>query len=247
MQAPIMSDSTHNHEAPHPGCCQRCGTCCSKGGPALHIADQHLVDSGKIPLKHLLTIRQGEPAFDNVTASIAPAVTDIILIKSRTTNSAQCTFYDPVQKSCRIYAQRPCECDALQCWNTRKLETIYRSQRLTRRHLLSKVKDLWELVEDHQAHCDYGYIAELASQVVHGSQPGKAEHDLLELIHDDDALRKATAKRAAHTSEMLDFLFGRPLAFTIQLFQLKLHQTEKGIEFMQTKSAQMCYRRQRML
>ena len=241
-----MSITRHDRQTSHPGHCQRCGTCCSKGGPALHIVDQQLVDSGKIPLKHLLTIRQGEPAFDNVTATIAPAVTDIIKIKNLSANTTQCTFYDSRQQSCCIYAQRPCECDALQCWDTQELETIYRSQRLTRRHLLSAVKGLWELVEDHQAHCDYGHIAELAGQVARNRRPGKAEQDLLALMHYDDALRKATVKRAEHTSEMLDFLFGRPLAFTIQLFQLKLTGTEKGVEFRQTTQVQMCYRRAKM-
>jgi Fe-S-cluster containining protein len=202
--------------------CRRCGTCCQKGGPALHIADQGLVESGKIALKRLLTIRQGEPAYDNVSGTIAPAVTDIIKVNTCRNSASQCVFYDPQLKQCRIHENRPSECRALNCRDTRKIERIYGTQRLTRRHLLSKVKGLWDLVRDHQARCDYGFISELAAQIRQGSNPERAQQQLLELIHYDEALRTTTAAHVGHTSEMLVFLFGRSLSFTIQMFQLKL-------------------------
>lgn len=202
--------------------CRRCGTCCKKGGPALHIADQELVESGKIALKHLLTIRQGEPAYDNVRGAIAPAVTDIIKVNTCRKRASQCAFYDLQRKQCRIYEDRPSECQALNCRDTRKIERIYSTQRLTRRHLLSKVEGLLELVRDHQERCDYGFISELAMQIRRGRQPEQAQQQLLELIHFDETLRKTTVAHAGHASEMLEFLFGRSLLFTVQMFQLKI-------------------------
>lgn len=226
--------------------CRRCGTCCTKGGPALHIADRKLVDSGTIPLKHLMTIRQGEPAYDNVDQTLAPAVTDIIKIAGRRESVSACVFYASTQNRCRIYDTRPCECEALKCWDTREIERIYGSQRLTRRHLLSGIEGLWELVQEHQTRCDYGTIAELAARVGQVPSDPEAEQQLLELMHYDDALREATVQRAGHTASMLTFLFGRPLRFTLQMFQLRVTRTHQGEALVRTQRAPMCYRRHRV-
>lgn len=209
--------------------CQRCGICCRKGGPGLHLEDRPLVDSGKIPLKHLLTIRQGEPAFDNVAGHIAPAVTDILIVKGIHENASDCVFYDRSQKGCTIYDHRPVECQALECWDTREIESIYNSRRLTRRHLLSKVQGLWELVEDHQDRCDYAYVAELAARISRSRQVKEAAEELLELIRYDRHLRDVTLERAVLDPEMLTFLFGRPLSFTIKLFKLQMKKTAQGM------------------
>jgi Fe-S-cluster containining protein len=243
----IMSENTEIDQTDPKIECRRCGTCCQKGGPALHIADQALVESGKIALKHLLTIRQGEPAYDNVSGTIAPAVTDIIKVNTRRNSASQCVFYDPRLKQCRIYDNRPSECHALNCRDTRKIERIYSTQRLTRRHLLSKVEGLWDLVRDHQERCDYGFISELAVQIRQGRKPEPAQQ-LLELIHFDDTLRKSTVAHAGHTSELLEFLFGRRLSFTIQMFQLKLSKTAQGpvLQQINPDHPQMCYRRHRV-
>lgn len=227
--------------------CRRCGTCCTKGGPALHIADRELVDSGTIPLKHLMTIRQGEPAYDNVDQTIAPAVTDIIKIIGRRESVSACVFYVSAQNRCRIYDTRPCECEALKCWDTREIERIYGTQRLTRRHLLAGIEGLWDLVQEHQARCDYGTIAELAARIGRTPCDPETEQQLVELMHYDDALREATVQRAGHTAPMLKFLFGRPLRFTLQMFQLRVtRSTHRGESLVRTQQAPMCYRRHRV-
>jgi hypothetical protein len=119
---------------------------------------------------------------------------------------------------------------------------------LTRRHLISGIEGLWDLVRDHQERCDYGFISELAAQIRQGHQPEQAQQRLLELIHFDDILRKQTVAQASHTSEMLEFLFGRSLSFTVQMFQLKLSNTPNGPILVQINPAQpqMCYRRHRI-
>lgn len=224
--------------------CRRCGTCCLKGGPALHLEDQPLVDSGIIPLKHLMTFRQGEPTLDNVTDTIAPAVTDIIRICGTHENRSDCVFYDRAQKSCHIYDQRPVECEALKCWDTEKIKSIYSSRRLTRRHLISKVRGLWELVEDHQDHCDYAYIAELVEKLRRTHPVKGAMDELLEMIRYDQHLREVTLERANLDHGMLLFLFGRPLSFTISLFDMKMTKTEQGMMIEPVGGGhQVCYRR----
>ena len=210
----------------------------------MHLGDQPLVDSGRIPLKRLLTFRQGEPVFDNVNNTLAPAVTDIIKVKSTHDNTSGCAFYDTALKGCTIYGHRPMECQALKCWDTREIESIYACRRLTRRHLLSKVKGLWELVEDHQQRCDYAYIAELADKIRQNRQFEASSRELLELIRYDRHLRQVTLERASLDPGMLDFLFGRPLSFTITLFRLKVIRTDQGERIEPIDGAsQVCYRR----
>jgi Fe-S-cluster containining protein len=233
------------HPETDPYRCRRCGTCCRKGGPGLHLEDRELVDAGKIPLSHLLTLRQGEPVYDNVSDCIAPAVTDIIRIKSVQDGRSDCAFYDPAKKGCRIYHHRPCECDALQCWDTRKIEAVYNCRRLTRRHLLCDVAGLWDLVAHHQERCDYAHVAELADRIRQRRQAEAAEKELLELVRFDGHLREISLERSKMDPGMLDFLFGRPLSFTIKLFQLKINKTDSGygIEPTSGKGTQVCYRR----
>jgi len=231
---------------PHISQCQRCGTCCRKGGPTLHLEDQALVESGRIPLKHLFTIRQGEPAFDNVAGVIAPAVTDIIKLKGIWEGSEVCCFYDPGPKGCRIYADRPSECRALKCWDTQEIESLYNCRRLTRRRLLSRVEGLWDMVQDHQQRCDYGHVADLAADLKRTSSAAESQKKLLELIRYDESLRQITCEKAGLDPEMLPFLFGRPLSFTIEMFQLKLKHTEQGtvLRPVGPSHQQVCYRRQ---
>ena len=188
-----------------------------------------------------MTIRQGEPAFDNVTGTIAPAVTDIIKIKGMQQHASSCVFYLCAQQSCAIYGHRPLECKALKCWDTGEIEGIYNCQRLTRRHLVSKVKGLWELVEDHQQRCDYAHIAELAAMITQNRCAEENTQALLELIRYDGHLRELTLKRSNLDPELLTFLFGRPLSFTIKLFRLEITRTEKGTVLEPT--GQVCYRR----
>lgn len=233
---------------PHTGIteCRRCGTCCRKGGPTLHLEDRPLVEAGIIPLANLLTIRQGEPAYDNVSDTIAPAVTDIVKINDSRDGRKGCCFYNTADKGCGIYADRPAECAALKCWDTRSIEALYNCRRLTRQHLLAKVQGLWDLVRDHQDRCEYGYIAELAEKVKRPHCAEEHQQALLELVRYDDNLRQLTCERSRLDPRMLLFLFGRPLSFTIQMFRLKVVQTPQGMQIQPLGPVhrQTCYRRQ---
>lgn len=203
------------------------------------------MDSGKIPLRYLLTIRQGEPAYDNVTNQIAPAVTDIVRLKAAPNTKSTCPFYDSRRTDCWMYEQRPMECAALKCWDDAEIRSIYNCRRLTRRHLLTKVEGLWDLVADHQQQCDYSYIAELAAGVRKQSGSQSARAALIELIRFDKSIRDLTVERSHIDGGVLDFLFGRPLSMTIELFKLKLAASGRKVilEPMEGHQNQVCYRR----
>lgn len=202
--------------------CTRCGTCCSKGGPALHQEDREKVESGKIPLKCLFTIREGEPVYDNISRRVTLAQSDIIRIKGASENDSTCMFLDQDKVGCTIYDQRPVECRLLTCWDTSAIVDFYQTGRLVRHDLLSKLAGLSDLVAEHQARCDYRRVHSWAETIRKAQASADAIRDLLELIRYDLSLRKVTVERTRLDPEMLDFLFGRPLSVTIRQFRLKL-------------------------
>lgn len=214
MDINIAGDEPEGEEG---ASCRRCGTCCKKGGPALHAEDRILVEKGWVPLASLFTIRQGEPFFDNIRGGIHPATTDIIKIKNR---DRQCSFYKIAEKSCDIYEHRPLECRALQCWDTAEIERVYADSRLTRKDLLDGVEGLWDLVCDHQRRCPYEKL--YAYRKGDGGGNRELEKVVLEMIRYDDSLRNLVVRKTAMQEEMLEFLLGRPLIDTIRMFGLRL-------------------------
>ena len=205
--------------------CIRCGTCCKKGGPCFHIEDRMLIEKGKIPATFLYTIRKGELARDNVRGCLKPVDSDVVKIKSKI-DSWACILFDAVKKTCTLYDDRPLECRVLNCRDTRGLERIYADDRLTRADLVSKVKGLWDLINDHQARCDYKNIQPLIHNLA-GSRRQNARRKLLEIIRYDAEIRKLVVARGGLDPEMLDFLFGRPLTNTLKNCGIRIHQKGK--------------------
>jgi Fe-S-cluster containining protein len=200
--------------------CIRCGTCCEKGGPSFHLQDRALIETGVIPAACLYTIRKGELARDNVKGGLVPVDADVIKIKGKK-DSWTCVFLDERQKACSIYEDRPLECRALKCWDTREIERIYARERLSRRDLLSEIKGLWDIIEDHQARCDYTKIRKLIEAVKHGHRR-TARRDLLEIVRYDVEIRQLVVARGELDAEMLNFLFGRPLEKTLANYGFKV-------------------------
>jgi Fe-S-cluster containining protein len=195
--------------------CRQCGTCCRKGGPSFHLEDRTIIDEGLIQARDLFTIRQGEPAHENVQGGISPVETDIIKIKGKK-GVWECTFLDEKTNRCTIYKNRPVECRALTCWDTRKIEAIYNRTRLTRKDLLENVAGLWELVQDHQRRCDYRTILALAGK--NGEVPNnRSRKKLLEIIEFDTQIRILTTQQGGIQMALTEFLFGRPLTVTLPL------------------------------
>lgn len=190
-------------------CCARCGTCCRKGGPALHLEDRRLVEEGVIHTRDLYTIRQGEPAVDPILDRLVVAPADIIKIKGRG-GTWSCRFFEDDTQRCRIYADRPLECRQLECWNPEAFAARYAQDRLARRDLLAGIQGLWELVEDHHRRCDIPRVRGLLKAAA-GSKTGRAARELAQIVAFDGELRNLVVSRGGLEPEMTDFLFGRPL------------------------------------
>ena len=214
--------------------CRRCGTCCKKGGPALHVEDRDLVENGRIPLKDLYTIRRGELVRDNVRECLQPLKKEIIKIKARQAGSATCRFFADDRAVCQIYSARPLECRVLQCWDTREIERIYAQGRLCRKDLIGKLEGLWELIEDHNRRCSYEKLERLISR--QQRNPGEKNfEDILEMVQYDAELRKLVIEKSGLDPEMLDFLFGRPLAETVRQFGIRLQNRRAKTRRVSTK------------
>jgi Fe-S-cluster containining protein len=194
--------------------CTRCGTCCEKGGPAFHAEDRHLIEDGSIHTRYLYTIRKGELVHDNVQGQLKPIVSDIIKIKGKGP-SWECVFFEKKDKSCRKYDHRPLECRLLKCWDTREIEAVYDKDRLTRQDILAGIEGLWELIVEHEKHCDHDAINR-ALKDLHGSLGKQAQVVLTNAIQYDSAVRQLVLENGNVEPEMIDFIFGRPLTVTLK-------------------------------
>ena len=184
------------------------------------------MESGSLPLRHLVTLRAGEPVYDNVKGIYIPLDADIIKITGKDDRTA-CHYLDLKTNQCRIYNKRPLECRVLECWNTAPLENLYQRERLTRRDLIADVEGLWDLVETHQAHCDYDRLARLAEKCrkARSRQPDPA---LFQMLRYDMALRQLVCEKSPAFKKNLNFLFGLPLMTTIQRLGIKIQETGPG-------------------
>ncbi len=201
--------------------CARCGTCCKKGGPAFHLEDKKLIENGAIPSKFLFTIREGEPSYDNVKEVFFTALSDIIKIKPGTDFSS-CIFYRD-DKGCEIYEKRPSECKVLKCWDTSEIEELYNRDRLTRKELLNNVEGLWDLVLDHQIRCSYNKLKTFADDL-NGGETKDALSGISDILFYDKHIRKVVMEKTGIDSEMIDFIFGRPMIKAVSAFGLKIEE-----------------------
>ncbi len=206
--------------------CIRCGTCCEKGGPALHTEDKDLVVEGRIHTRHLYTIRKGERVHDNVRDCLIPATSDIIKIKGKN-QSWECVFFQTDEKTCGIYEQRPQECRILKCWDTREIESYYQKTRLIRRDVLAEMAELWELIQLHEEQCSHDLI-NTAIQDLGGDAGQQASETIIAAIQYDQAIRKLVTERGQVTEDMLDFLFGRPLTQTLKTAGCRIEKIDGG-------------------
>ncbi|MBI5592245.1 MAG: YkgJ family cysteine cluster protein [Deltaproteobacteria bacterium] len=192
--------------------CRRCGTCCDKGGPTFHVEDRMLVDSGLVPAKHLYTLRKGELVNDSIKGRLLPLESEMIKIKGQN-RAWTCVYFDKAGSACGIYEHRPLECRILKCWDTRDIEAVYSQNRLTRKDLLSGIPALWSLIQDHDLRCSHVTLRKLLDAKSVGATAKKTVQEMVEY---DRAIRILVVEKAGVESNMLDFIFGRPLSEAIR-------------------------------
>jgi Fe-S-cluster containining protein len=217
--------------------CLRCGTCCMKGGPALHDEDRALLERGAIQREMLWTLRRGEPVHDNVAGTLITLREEIVKIRGGE-QGWTCVLFDERNRSCRIYDQRPLECRALSCRDHREIRRTYARQRLSRRDVIRSPSALWELIETHEEQCSVEVMGSLAHRILGSGDKGDAEAVALlgEMIRKDGAFRELLSTRAGAGAELLEFLLGRRLDRILPLFGLRAEQRKGAMTLIRDRA-----------
>jgi len=91
------------------------------------------------------------------------------------------------------------------------------------------------LIQVHQKRCDYGKIKKLINDL-NGPSRDRARKKLVEIIQYDAEIRKLVVEQGGLDSEMLDFIFGRPLKKTLPNLGINIRQ--EGKKTIITRSSQ---------
>ena len=191
--------------------CQRCGTCCRQGGPALHSGDLELLRSGRLRIDDLVTVRRGELAFPPLGEQ--PEVVRHEFLKLRGTGASWCClFYDEGARGCSRYDDRPLACRVLDCRDTRALLDLAGRDLLTRFDCLPADDPQLALSREHEAECPCPDLDRLRRSL---GQPAADRTTLLAPLEarvrlDLDLRSRAVAAHRLSLEREL-FLFGRPL------------------------------------
>ncbi len=206
--------------------CKRCGTCCMKGGPALHSQDLELVLGGHLPIDMLITIRKGELAHNPRTGKLQPVKGELIKIRG-TGKEWSCIFFENDLKGCSIYAHRPLACRTLECWNTEELLEMVEKDTLTRMDILKEEDPLRVIVEEHDRRFPCPDLEKLADVLVSGSFNG--QEGLQQLINEELLFRTKVVKENNLNLYRELFYFGRPLFQILQPLGIGIAETADGI------------------
>ncbi len=211
--------------------CIRCGECCLSSSPTLQMADVSLVYDGLIEKGNIYTIRVGELVRDNVKGDMKVTDREILKIREKE-NTRGCVYYDEGGNACTIYEHRPIQCKALACWDESEFMRVYARPKLSRRDVIND-RNLVRLMDEHDKKCGY---MELEKYVRHIEKEGeRAVKGILELLKFDYNMRPLISERLNIDPVEMDFILGRPLTETINMFGLKVLREQDGSFFLTTK------------
>ena len=208
--------------------CRRCGTCCSKGGPALHLEDLFLLQENILCKENLVTIRKGEPLLFLASENPRPASTEIIKIKG-SESEWTCMFFERDTVSCRIYDRRPLECSLLQCWDTAELEKIAGKNLIARHDIIGPHDPVMPFIEEQERQCSLDILGELLEKTRRQQEQPGALAQLTRLVNTDLVIRLQAQERLGFSLELELFYLGRPLFVILEQFGMMFRETQSGL------------------
>jgi Fe-S-cluster containining protein len=205
--------------------CRQCGTCCQKGGPALHVKDLERIRSGKISVNRLITIRKGELAYNPLTDRVQAVAYELVKI-SGIGRDWGC-FYYKIGQGCTIYKWRPLACQILRCWDPDEISALVGKDLLTRMDIMAVGDPLRLLVEEHERLCPCPDMEFIRDSLSSGCL--NYLNDLQKLVDRDLIFRHQVMQERNISLAQELFYFGRPIFQLLQAVGIRITETNKGV------------------
>jgi len=206
--------------------CERCGECCTHGGPFLNLSDLRLFEEGVLRPGDVYVLRKDELEYDVVTEEVQHLPFEMLRIKEKP-GTKICRFYDIEQSVCTIHDSRPLHCRSYECWFPKKLFiAMSKDERLNRTNLFSKIPSILEIIEEHEKACSYEKIEKLAEETQNGSE--EAANELLEALRFDTQVREIISDKLKMQEEDIDSILGRPMSLTVRMYGYEVKREEDG-------------------
>ncbi len=209
--------------------CRRCGTCCRKGGPTLHMSDAALLEH--IPVSSLVCLRRGEPAFDPRTGGNQPLRQELLKIRGKHGNW-ECMYFRSSDSACLAYEHRPVECRALSCEDPSEVLAVMDMPPLSRGDIVPAGTALRDLIEEHERLFP---VAEALDRARDRRVGADMPDELDSLIRREIHFRDIFAEKVGVADEELWPYLGRPLWMVL----LPLHGDFRRYD-LKTKTASNC-------
>lgn len=216
----VKSDQTDGQTS-----CKQCGICCTKGGPALHVQDLELLQSGVLPLEKLITIRKGELVHNPLKDGIYPATIELVKIGGKP-GAWTCVFFDEVGKNCNFYQNRPYSCRVLKCWQPHESLELIEQGTISRFEIMKEDDPVRKLVATHDESCPNPDFLLIQKGEISGDDKRKVE----ELVQQDLAIRTEAVKQFGLSLQLELFYFGRPMFQLLSSLGVKVVQGQAGVQ-----------------
>jgi Fe-S-cluster containining protein len=205
--------------------CVRCGDCCRKSSPTLHLEDLDLLRSGRIPWNRLLTLRRGEPVHSPFDEKVFFLVDERIKIRENT-GTQECAFYDDTINECLVYENRPLQCRAQACWDGEPAKQMTEQPYLKRGDIFSDVELLQDLIAEHDRRCSFEKLQGAFNALA--ANEGQGLDAVLELLAYEEHFRQFLAEKLNIPADNLPLIFGRSYEDLVPLFGFRVEVEADG-------------------
>lgn len=215
--------------------CIRCGTCCKKGGPVLHLEDKAILLKGIITHKDLLTLRKGEFVLNPINGKLSQIKKEVIKVDKRNKDWT-CRFYNESGSSCTIYENRPLECKVLKCWDIDDFLKIFCKDTLTRFDLINADDPIIEIINEHEKECPCGEFIKLIFDYFKRKNQ-KTLSRIKDLINKDLKLRTFALKELELKKEYERFIFGQSFIDIAKIHGININIKDENYNIVYIKNS----------
>lgn len=195
--------------------CVRCGECCRKGSPVLHIEDIELLRQGKIAWNAIYTLRLGEPVQAPMENRLLFLPDERIKVREKK-GTRECIFFDGSKDRCTVYADRPVQCRAQSCWDAAPSVQLAQLPCLKRENIFEGVDLILDLMAEHNRRCSFDKLNDAFTRL--RTDNGETIQEALELLAYEDHFRHFFGERLNIPEDTLDLVFGRSFTDLAPIF-----------------------------